>query len=237
MKRLAILTPKYRDYHGQTKFSLRRLKHAFPSLTIVPLSVRATYIHVARQMLLSTAVVMHKTGEQPLDYILWLDSDIAFRPEDFQNLTYFVDGFGSPVCVSGLYWCRHTVNFPSGWLGDWETGVNYTIDWPLYEIHKVDFTGLGFFLMPIDVAVEYYNLHDETTMFRSDNWLPSQYGDGLCQAGEDVYFCNELKKMGVPIYLDAGTILWHDGITQRDVAMARKTGMVKPYAEVVVEEI
>lgn len=118
-----------------------------------------------------------------------------------------------------------------------ETGINYINPWEINEHHKVDFAGLGFFLMPIDIAVDYVKANDYRELFRSDNWVPSLNGEGYCQAGEDIYFTDKLGKMGVDIWLDTHVRLNHAGITHEKVMKAREENRVQPYATVVIEEI
>lgn len=162
--------------------------------------------------------------EEHYDRILWLDSDMDFKPDLLEKLAADLDE-GHKI-VSGLYFKRKAPVLPVCYS---EVGVfkddkgNATPaalcyeDYPRDELFQCKGFGFGAVLHDVDI------LKDVVEQFG----LPFS---PLLGFGEDLSFCMRLSKMGVNLYCDSRIKLGHVGygtITE-DIYLAQKA---KPLVE------
>lgn len=206
MKRIVVMTPKYSDYEINTKRSIKRAIHYLP-YELIFLSVSEVYIHAGRRKLLTKALELH--NEEPFDYFLWLDSDIEFEPNDINLLTNFIDSKGD--IISGLYFNRHGCNNPMACIGNPHEGYKWDIVNKLGDIQTIDACGFGFIMFSTKSILNYTSNYQSTIWFQSDDWYPKIYQEKerIFVFGEDLYFCENIKKLGYKIYLDTNILLKH----------------------------
>lgn len=123
-------------------------------------------------------------GEVEYDFIMWIDSDIVFNPEDVQKL---IDR--DLDIVAGLY------NASDG-------NFACQLDETVKEIKKVQpvevvWVGMGFMLMKCGVLENI-----------DAPWFQSTLVDGMFVT-EDVYFCMMARKAGFKVFVDPEVTVRH----------------------------
>lgn len=143
-------------------------------------------------------------GQVEYDAIMWIDSDIVFKPEDFFAL------LDSPHDVTaGLYMMEDLQHFATvrEWNEDYfkKTGTfkflrpDDVIGTPQYM--QVAYTGMGWMLIKSGVIEKL-----------SYPWFWSELqrvGDLVDMNSEDTAFCRALKKADVPVYIDTKIRVGH----------------------------
>lgn len=215
VKKLFILTPKYLDYTEETKASIRKAKKELKGrLEIICLSRSDAEIVVNRTHLFDRMKQRYKSGK-PFDYILWVDTDIAFEPSCIESGINFIES-GQGHCLAGDHIGRYCRMGSMAWKGSEEEGVLFDdphFEWELDKYHEVYVAGFGFFMLSREAAIKYWEAYKFPEFFTiSWQWNPTekvwQY------LGEDINFCLKMRKIGFSIWLDTHVRINHNGITR-----------------------
>ena len=142
------------------------------------------------------------------DYILWIDSDMVFEPEDlFKLIDHDKD------VVSGMYKMSDNINYATVEKMDeefFEQWMHYPflnqkmIDQKEGKLFKADYTGMGFMLVKYGVfeKMKYPYFYP-----RKQEW--PQYGWEEF-VWDDVEFCLRVKEAGFDVWVDPGVRLGHE---------------------------
>lgn len=129
-------------------------------------------------------------------HVLFLDTDMVVPPDILHELLKC----SMPV-VGGLYFARLAPYKPVMFRRTPE-GPEYmqcVEKWDVKEpMERVDYLGMGATLIQTEVLARMNDRYKDTRFF--------QFQDGH---GEDIWFCNRLKEMGVPCYVNTSIRLGH----------------------------
>jgi len=149
-----------------------------------------------------------KTG---LNWLLWIDTDMAFQPREFDLLCDSVDANERPM-VSGLYYTqgeRRPVAFRNAFHP--EDGMMHAdaIEEPDEDgLVEVDGVGFGFVMVHRTllerVSEEFGPAHPHRPWFDCSDFGPYQE-----PPSEDLSFCHRVRALGVPIYVHTGARVGH----------------------------
>lgn len=152
------------------------------------------------------------------DWLLFIDDDMAWQPDQIQKLIETRDTHDLDI-VGGLCFRRTEPHQPTLYMRQNPTTgpYNFLEDWPENEIVEVDATGMAFVLVHKRVfegIVAYNENRPGWTMpsieerrarpgnppnfFRWEGWL-----------GEDLRFCQEAKEAGFRVWVDTGIEVKH----------------------------
>jgi len=162
------------------------------------------YVTQARNELAKTAIEAYHRGE--ITHVWWVDDDMMLPEGCLERLL----SYDEPA-VSGLYYGRGL------------QPIAYELE-PFRYLRRdeilrkgllqVDGVGFGCFLLRADildaVAINYGSYMFQTPVREKED-------GSRAEMGEDVFFCQLLKEMDVPIYVDCGLVVPHVG----DVAINR----------------
>lgn len=143
------------------------------------------------------------------EWLLFIDSDIVFTPEDVQKLLHFSDKNKRPV-VSGVYFISFdrevSIMEPTPCifnLDEKKENLKRLSEIPVDSLVKVDVTGLGFCLINRSAITKLIKISPKESFFyeyaRRDGYF----------LGEDVTFFIKLKKTGIQAYAHTGVLLKH----------------------------
>lgn len=126
----------------------------------------------------------------PCDTLLFVDADIVFGPSHLKRIMASDEDI-----VSGLYFIG-SVYDPQPVICH-EAKANRKVrtrikDWPRGEVIEVDATGCGFLRIKRPVLER-----------MGESWFRQQ------DTGEDVYFCQQARRMGYRVMVDTGITLGH----------------------------
>lgn len=167
---------------------------------------QASLVYDGRNMLASMAI------DGGWDRVLWLDSDMSFEADLFEQLSADLDEGRS--CVSGLYFSRKRPVRPIIYR---EVGLdrsgeepipraqNYE-DWPKGQIFPIAACGFGAVMMKTEM------LRKVRERFK----LPFSPVLGF---GEDLSFCMRCTELGETIWCDSRIRLGHVGVSLFDEAL------------------
>jgi len=207
---VAVLIPIYGGvasewFMGFTRLIFNLMKD--PMLNLEVITVDSQPIACARNDLMKLCQqAMDKEGYQ-VDYLLWLDADNILNPADFYKLLY--DG---KEMVSGLYFTRKppfrpvaTYNLPGmgvkGWLNGYEENA----------LMPVDGVGMGACLMTWEVAKRMMEKYEFPFDFIKVKDVAKDGKENLVYLTEDLVFCDRVREMDIPIYLDTRVVAGHVG--------------------------
>lgn len=125
-------------------------------------------------------------GEVDYDYIMWIDSDIVFNPQDFQTL---LDK--DREIIAGLYNASDG-NFACRVIDDADGATKQVI-----EPVEAEWVGMGFMLIKRGVLE-----------MIEPPWFQSTVVDGQFVT-EDIYFCLMARKAGFKVYVDPEVTVRH----------------------------
>lgn len=148
-------------------------------------------------------------GKIDYDYIMWIDSDIYFKPEHFFKLLE-----ADKDIVSGLYMMDDNIHYAT--VEDWDE--NYYINNGTFrflqrkdvekkdKLFKVDYTGFGWMLIKKGVfeSMEYPWFDPHWTELNNNGTLIRDF------ASEDVSFCKRAQRNGYDIWIDPSVIVGHE---------------------------
>jgi len=225
-KEIAILAPCYSgDFDEETKECIKKasieLKDEFH---FHDLTTKEVYIHRGRRMLLEDLLEFNKT--QRFDYVLWLDSDVQFEPQQFKMLVEELEKNQLP-CLSGIYFSRHMNHHPMFCYGDEIRGLNWDQKILIGKTFKVVGIGFGFFLLKMETIKKYCESYAPTQWFDSSGWYPKKENafNQKYTYGEDVYFCKNMRQLGFPINVTCKVMVMHKGIGYQDYLAWKKKGI------------
>jgi len=149
------------------------------------------------------------------DYLLFVDSDIAWTPDDVRTLVAAAEAHvDEPAIYVGAYSStRHGAQFAV--VGNFAPGTRsvqcFTLE-EFYEIHaevgdgivRVDGAGAGFMLIPRVIIDKLLAIHGSPVP-----WFCEPIIDGV-HHGEDYGFCIRAAEAGFPTYLVPSVTLLHN---------------------------
>jgi len=159
----------------------------------------------ARNELFKKACAEIKKDES-IQYILHLDDDHSFEVDDPMKLmkimeeyqldsisaTYFING--KPICPCALTALNHTEEGEPAMY-------RLLTEWNPKYLYEVDAVGFGMFLMKPNV---YLKVQQEQGDY------PFEFKRrGETVIGEDIIFCEHMKKAGFRVYMHTGIIIGH----------------------------
>ena len=130
--------------------------------------------------------LVEKAKEIGADYMLWLDSDMAFPATTALRL------LGHKKSVVAANYVRRQPPFKGvayEKIGDWQNPLPYEIQDDLVEVEGI---GMGCMLVKTSI------LDEITQPYFEFGWTPES-NDWL---GEDMYFCQKIAEAGHKIYVD-----------------------------------
>jgi choline kinase len=149
------------------------------------------YVHNNRNQLFAKAHAQH------VDYLMFVDSDMEFGPDDIEKLL-----LQKKEIIGGLYYSRGEPSVPFAFKVSKEDGRLKIIkkeELPK-ETFECDAVATGFML--IDMKV--FNKMKPPFFFYGDPVLMPELGD-------DMYFCLKAKHYGVKVFCDPTIDLGHIG--------------------------
>lgn len=160
-------------------------------------------------------VVIERARDQgEFDYLLFVDSDISWTPDDVTKIVAAAEAHPHPAIFTGAYSStRHGVPFVVA--GNYAMGTRnvecFTMD-EFYALHAnvgdgvvtVDGAGAGFMLIPRAVIDTLLEIHGSPVP-----WFCEPIIDGV-HHGEDYGFCMRAADAGFPTYLVPSVTLLHN---------------------------
>ena len=150
-------------------------------------------------------------GKVDYDYILWIDSDMVFQPEDFFKLLEH-----DKDVVSGIYKMSDDVNYATVENMD----EQFFEEWLYYpflqdkdieakkgKLFKVDYQGMGFLLVKNGIFEEmkYPWFYPRLLKWKNHpNWADFPF--------DDVEFCMRARENGYDIFIDPKIRLGHEKV-------------------------
>jgi GT2 family glycosyltransferase len=143
--------------------------------------------HVAKQFLERTTC----------DWLLTLDTDMVFTPEDFDTLLASADPVERPI-VTGIYFVNERP--PRAAIANLVDGsIKSVPDWEEHKLFPVDYCGSGFMLIHRSVLEK---LGDDP--YRQDIASPSG-----TLVTEDYAFCERAREAGFPVHANPDVFIGH----------------------------
>lgn len=173
-------------------------------------------VYFVRNMALGADVLRGRNqkpfdGKLDYDFIMWIDSDIVFNPDQFVRLiTHNKD------VVAGLYKMEGGKHYAV--VETWDTeefkkhgafkfmDEERRLELAEKELVPVDYTGFGWVLVKRGVfeRLEYPWFHPEYTEFE---------GGVRDFCSEDVGFCRAAKRAGIEVFVDPKVVVGHEKMT------------------------
>jgi len=125
------------------------------------------------------------------DYLMWIDSDMVFKPEDFQKL---IDA--DKQVITGLAKIEAS-KYYACWVGKEDTRIDQGFLEKNSGVIEASFTGMAFMLIKKGV----YELMQFPYFTVPGNWK--------C-ISETMAFCHNLKTAGIPIHAHLEVIVGHE---------------------------
>lgn len=155
--------------------------------------------------------------EMEADYILWLDSDMVFRPDTLERMMKILDEHPEVDILSGLYF-RRGHPFTPVLFSKLEIGEDGLLDFADYndvpdELFEIAGCGFGCVLMRTDCLLDIASQENGGVWFTP-----------LANAGEDCAFCIRARKYGYNIYCDPSIDLGHMAYTPVTKAFYKALG-------------
>lgn len=175
----------------------------------------SSVVYFARNLCLGANVLCGEfqkpwQGEIDYDYMLWIDSDIVFNPQDFSKLLEM-----NKDIASGLYLVDNGTLNPDrfatvvNWDEDFFSKNGYFEYLSKAEIQdkkdpfKVDYTGFGFMLLKKGVI-------ENNITYPFFRPLYKRIGKCFDFTSEDVGFCHLAKQAGLEIWVNPQVIVGHE---------------------------
>jgi len=159
-------------------------------------------------------VIERALARGEFDYLLFVDSDISWRPEDVCKIVAAAEAHPFPAIFTGAYSsARHGVPFVVA--GNYIPGSRnvecFTME-QFYDLHarhgdgavQIDGCGAGFLLIPRVVIDRLLEIHGSPVP-----WFCEPIIDGV-HHGEDYGFCMRAEDAGFPTYLVPSITLLHN---------------------------
>jgi hypothetical protein len=137
------------------------------------------------------------------EWLLFIDSDMDWTPQHVRYLLETADAAERPV-VGGLCFADQMGQlFPTIYQLDEEGSYHVALDYPMDKAFPVDGTGAAFILIHRRVLERLEQKHSEPTPWFADSIVNGE------ERGEDLTFCQRVRDLGYPIYLDARAKIGH----------------------------
>jgi hypothetical protein len=183
--RVAVCEPAYRQVDPECAFSIMNVVLHSRDKIISFRSPKDMYIDKARNDLVRYAL------KDEVSHALFLDDDMVFPPELLEKLLYHCK-----TVVGAMYFRKMPPHETV--CGDFVDGLKVQ---PLGllngSLQRVGCLGMGATLVEVGV------LHAMARKFGDELWFRSQ------ECGEDVWFFDRLRQMGVPAYVDGSLVCGH----------------------------
>lgn len=145
-----------------------------------------------------------KAIEEGFERILWLDSDMVFKPDLFERLSERLDA--GYQMVSGLYFKRKQPICPVLYkeCGAYEKDGKHTVyattydDYPKDSLFEIAACGFGGVMMTTDIVKQ----------------VAEKFGlpfSPILGFGEDLSFCCKVARLGIKMYCDSSVKMGHVG--------------------------
>tara|TARA_Y100000817_G_C16780906_1_gene510554 strand:+ start:56 stop:547 length:492 start_codon:yes stop_codon:yes gene_type:complete len=147
-------------------------------------------------------------GQNKYDYLMWIDSDMVFEPDDFFKLINH-----DKDLVSGIYKMSDNVNYATVETMDeefFEQWMHYpflnqkTIDRKEGKLFKADYTGMGWMLVKYGVfeKMKYPYFYPRKQTWPQYNWEDFVW--------DDVEFCLRAREAGFDVWVDPNLRIGHE---------------------------
>lgn len=178
-------------------------------------------VYFVRSMCLGADVLKGKiqrpfNGQVDYDYIMWIDSDIVFTPEQVLEMVLKMENNNKYQILSGLYAMEGGKQFAC--VKDMDE--NYFKNMGSFDFLKVsnwdklkklepfavDYNGMGFMLVKKGVyeSIEYPWFEPRFFEYNKNNNIIRDF------CSEDVGFCLKAKENGILVYLDPSIRVGHE---------------------------
>ena len=140
-----------------------------------------------------------KAINEKFDRVLWLDSDMTFRPDLFTKLSEHLDN--GLEFVSGLYMTRKPKYKPCLFKSIGPGKADFMLEYPKDQLFEIVGCGFGCVMMTTDLIRE----------------VGDKFGypfSPLMGIGEDLTFCHYVGKLGKKLYCDSRLKLGHVGFME-----------------------
>jgi len=205
-----------REFSGRFLQCWTKLVHACLNNDIQPIMSQhySPLLYYVRNMCLggSNIAGTHQLpfqGRIDYDYIMWIDSDIVFHPDQFFKL---LDA--DKEIVSGLYMMQDNIHYATveNWDNEFFKAKGYfpfltpQIVSQRKEPFVVDYTGFGWILMKKGVfeSLEYPWFQPIWKEYEVDGKIIREF------TMEDVAFCHMIKDKGYDIWIDPSIVVGHE---------------------------
>ena len=150
--------------------------------------------------------------EPKIDYLLMVDTDIAFAPIDVYAMVDAADPIERPV-ISGLYYSNFTdqkLGVQPLWYSakdSWTAFSHFTkpINLNGHVLHPIDACGAGFMLVHRSVFEKIADMHPDEHY----KWFKHiEVDPDTVPMGEDLVFCARIHEAEIPIY-GLGAVVTH----------------------------
>lgn len=200
---IALAIPINREITAESFTSLMQLySHLNRNYDVSFSSSIATYLHEGRALILKNLNEIHK--QKPLDYVLWVDSDMVYSISDFEKILQMSKRRDIPL-LSGLYLTKRSIANKPVYMyydgRDYKLADNYPQENCLI---KVDAVGFGFFLCRAKELFGLYNKYG-STLFKLGN------DNNGRMVGEDVLFSMAVTKENIPMFVWTEIQVGHEG--------------------------
>ena len=195
--KIMIAVPCMREIQTPTFVSIWAMRdHVNEGDTVVKANTESTVIHDARDKLAKTAI------EMECDRVLWIDSDMKFRPDILERLSADMDE--GREMVTGLYVTRRPPIYPVIYNRlDYDPinkrgTADYYADYPRDSVFKIRGCGFGGVMTSVDLLKK----------------VAREFGQPFAPLpglGEDLSFCWRVNQLGVKIYCNSFVTLGHIG--------------------------
>lgn len=138
------------------------------------------------------------------EWLLFIDSDMFWKVDDLRKLINTADAVERPV-VGGLCFADQNGQlFPTIYMLDKNTGsYHVALDYPQDKAFPVDGTGAAFIMIHRRVLERVGAAYTEPTPWFADTIVNGE------ERGEDLTFCQRVRELGYPIYIDARVKVGH----------------------------
>jgi len=158
-------------------------------------------------------------GQADYDYIMWIDSDIVWRFEQFFKLLNTLENYPQLQMISGLYKMEDTIHYAT--VINWELdffkkhgtfrfmSVDDLKSYDKETLIEVAYTGMGFILIRKGVfeKVGYPWFKPIWEKILLDNGI-----NAVDFTSEDVGFCRTATEKGIKIMVDPSIIVGHEKV-------------------------
>ena len=142
------------------------------------------------------------------DWLMWIDSDMAWQPEALEQLLAVADPTERPIVGGLCFGALHDELFPTIYhLTELESGGFSTIrvlDYPKDALIRCTATGAAFLLIHRS-ALEAIRGHGFNRTFP---WFQETENAGQ-PVGEDITFCLRAGLLGIPVHVNAAVKVGH----------------------------